>query len=524
MREYLRTLFDDNGRLKITEDNFTHFVHLMLVVMALAHLFYLAISLMGGVGAPSYYNVFSFLYFLYLASLTKHPKNISKIPFLMIAEILVFVTVYTYVIEENCWFYLVIFQLITFVYVMEYYSKMLGIKMKLPTTFYVVWICAFIALNFYISCSDNRICVPLNSQAAYYTITGFNVAIAVTMIVVYGYIFASITSTKSEHLSGKNELLVTQLVDVVARSVEAKDLYTKGHSKRVAKYSRLIARRAGWEADQVAKIYNAGFLHDVGKIRIPDEIINKPGKLTDEEYDYIKMHSNAGYHILKGIDDAPEYALAARYHHERYDGNGYPMGLAGEDIPEIARIIAVADTYDAMTSNRSYRKFLPQDEVYKEIERVSGTQLDPRFASIMLDIIKQDRFYRYHQMEDGCNTVLVVTNNDEQRNLIEEYLGEEESIDLITVTSEEEVVDILSKGKEIDVILLDSNINGISGLKVFYKLRDITDIPVILIMETKNYEAIRKLQDEGVYDYITKPIKKRNLSETVLLALREERG
>ena len=135
-------------------------------------------------------------------------------------------------------------------------------------------------------------------------------------------------------------------------------------------------------------------LHDIGKIGIPDAVINKPGKLTPEEFQLIKRHPVVGAKILQNIEEMPSLSIGARWHHERYDGSGYPDGLAGEDIPEAARIIALADAYDAMTSKRSYRDALPQDLVKKEIKNASGTQFDPKFASILLDMIDEDQDYK----------------------------------------------------------------------------------------------------------------------------------
>ena len=142
-----------------------------------------------------------------------------------------------------------------------------------------------------------------------------------------------------------------------------------------------------------------GLLHDVGKIGVPDEVINKPGRLTDEEFACIKKHPAIGYKILSNIKEMPELSAGARFHHERYGGNGYPEGISGLDIPEVARIIAVADAYDAMTSNRSYRGVLPQEKVRDEIEKGKGTQFDPQFADIMLEMIDEDQEYR---MRDIC--------------------------------------------------------------------------------------------------------------------------
>ena len=149
----------------------------------------------------------------------------------------------------------------------------------------------------------------------------------------------------------------------------------------------------GKSAREQEDIYAMGLLHDVGKIGVHEEIINKPGSLTDEEYAEIKSHTIVGYEILKVITEMPDAAKTARWHHERYDGRGYPDHLRGEDIPQEARIIAVADAYDAMSSRRSYRGVLPQGTVRMEIESGRGTQFDPGFADIMLAMIDEDAEY-----------------------------------------------------------------------------------------------------------------------------------
>ena len=192
----------------------------------------------------------------------------------------------------------------------------------------------------------------------------------------------------------ENENLFLHVVSSLASAIDAKDTYTNGHSSRVAEYSREIARRFGYEGKHLEDIYMMGLLHDVGKIGIPDAVINKPAKLTDEEYDIIKNHPVLGARILGNIKEMPALQRGARWHHERYDGKGYPDGLSGKDIPEEARIIAVADAYDAMTSHRSYRQPLPQGVVREEIEKGTGTQFDPEFARIMLGMIDEDTEYR----------------------------------------------------------------------------------------------------------------------------------
>ena len=183
------------------------------------------------------------------------------------------------------------------------------------------------------------------------------------------------------------------VVQTLAQAIDAKDNYTNGHSSRVAAYTKEIARRAGYSEKEQNEIYMMGLLHDVGKIGVPDAVINKPGKLTDEEYDEIRKHPLIGARILGNIRDMPSLAEGARWHHERYDGHGYPDGLKGDSIPEKARIIAVADAYDAMTSNRSYRSRMDQTKVREELERGKGAQFDPRFAEIMIRMIQEDPEY-----------------------------------------------------------------------------------------------------------------------------------
>ncbi|MBR6872864.1 MAG: HD-GYP domain-containing protein [Ruminococcus sp.] len=191
--------------------------------------------------------------------------------------------------------------------------------------------------------------------------------------------------------------LSVEVMEALAHTIDAKDKYTNGHSFRVAMYSRMLAKELGLPAQEQDDIYYMGLLHDIGKIGIPGAIINKTSRLTDEEYEQIKMHPVYGYEILSEIESMPELSIGARYHHERIDGKGYPDGLKGDEIPYMARIISVADSYDTMTSNRSYRDYLPQDVVREEIEKNIGTQFDETAARAMLKIIKRDKDYMLHE-------------------------------------------------------------------------------------------------------------------------------
>lgn len=195
------------------------------------------------------------------------------------------------------------------------------------------------------------------------------------------------------------ERMSVQIMRTLARAIDAKDKYTKGHSTRVAQYAKEIARRAGLSEEKQNRVYCAGLLHDIGKIGIPDVIINKPSRLTDEEYSVIKTHPATGELILEDISEISYIAMGTRWHHERYDGKGYPDQLAEHLIPYIARIIGVADAYDAMTSKRSYRDVLSQQTVRREIEEGSGTQFDPVYAAIMLQMIDEDPEYQMREKE-----------------------------------------------------------------------------------------------------------------------------
>ncbi|MBR5387065.1 MAG: response regulator [Clostridiales bacterium] len=198
-----------------------------------------------------------------------------------------------------------------------------------------------------------------------------------------------------EQKTRENKDLFLQVVSALVAAIDTKDVYTKGHSSRVAQYSKMIAKRLGYTEARQDEIYMIGILHDVGKIGIQITVLNKKGALTDEEYEIIKKHSVMGDSILQKIENNPKFALGARHHHERYDGTGYPDALAGDAIPEEARIIAVADAYDAMSSDRSYRDHMTQDEIKSELINGKGTQFDPKFADIMLEIIEEDKDYRF---------------------------------------------------------------------------------------------------------------------------------
>jgi len=186
------------------------------------------------------------------------------------------------------------------------------------------------------------------------------------------------------------ESLILQISQTLIATIGVNDDYTKCHSERVAEYSREIAARHGLSEEEQEIIYIMALLHDIGKIGIPDAVIYKPGRLMDVEYEIVKQHPVLGAEILKNIKDVPKLAAVVRSHHERFDGKGYPDGLACEDIPTEARIIAIAESYDAMTGESRYRTPLSKAEARAEIEKCSGSQFDPVFAGIMLQMIDEE--------------------------------------------------------------------------------------------------------------------------------------
>ena len=218
-------------------------------------------------------------------------------------------------------------------------------------------------------------------------------AILVVVLISSLIIRAKTRQSLKRQLEYKN--ITVESIQAIARTIDAKDEYTNGHSIRVGYYSKVVAQNLGMSSDEVDNIYYIALLHDIGKIAIPDSILNKPGRLTDEEFAVMKSHTTRGSKILKGISTIPQIIEGAKSHHEKYDGSGYPEGLKGENIPFVARIICCADCFDAMASKRVYKEPFTLDTIVSEFKRCSGTQFDPHIAKVVVDMILTGKLKSY---------------------------------------------------------------------------------------------------------------------------------
>lgn len=234
--------------------------------------------------------------------------------------------------------------------------------------------------------------------------------------------------------TGQIEQLSFEIISTIARMIEAKDRYTKGHSVRVAEYSAMIARAVGWKDKEVQNLKYIALLHDIGKVGLSDKVLNKSGKLTDAELTMIQSHTMLGGDILKDIKIIDDVDAGARYHHERFDGQGYPCGLEGEHIPDVARIISIADAYDAMSSKRVYRDSMSPEIIRKELIDGRGTQFDPNFLDAFVRLLDEGKLSIDFDKIDGQNifskesTILI----EQIMKNIEEEAKKAESVDQLT--------------------------------------------------------------------------------------------
>lgn len=227
------------------------------------------------------------------------------------------------------------------------------------------------------------------TQDAFFLSSMIGLIVWATALVVIIITSFQIRKYKLRH--DRDNEIINESIETFTGFIDAKDKYTNGHSKRVAIYTKQIAERLGYTGEELDRIYYIALLHDCGKIGVPDNILGKPGKLTDEEFEIIKSHTKRGGEILSSFKSLKNAGEGAMYHHERYDGKGYPEGLSGENIPLIARMICVADSFDAMNSNRVYRKKISKEYIINELQANKWTQFDPRIADIMLELINEGK-------------------------------------------------------------------------------------------------------------------------------------
>lgn len=235
--------------------------------------------------------------------------------------------------------------------------------------------------------------------------------IVIALIVSVNFFIIRVRTKASVKRQNEYHAITVESLQAIARTIDAKDEYTNGHSWRVGQYAKIIAKELGYKDEDIDNVYYTALLHDIGKIGIPLEILNKPGRLSDEEFEIIKTHTVKGAKILEGITTIPNITAGAKYHHERIDGKGYPEGLSGDDIPFVARIIACCDTFDAMATRRSYKEPYSKAKIIAEFERVKGTQLDSNLTDLVIKLIKEGKL----KIDNGYDPNLKINEIDESK-------------------------------------------------------------------------------------------------------------
>ena len=244
----------------------------------------------------------------------------------------------------------------------------------------------------------------------------------------------AVIATEKANASAEKMMLSMKMLETLAGTLDAKDKYTNGHSMRVAFYSTRLAEELEWDKERVSVLRYEALLHDIGKIGVPDAILNKPSRLSEMEFGLIKSHTIVGADILKNMIAVPGASKVARYHHERFDGKGYPDGLQGTEIPFNARIVGIADAYDAMSSDRIYRKALSHDEIRKELINGRGTQFDPELLDKFVEMLDSDKLNitdtlsmyekdmeQQNILTDIDNMIHRLSNASEQKKIINDF-------------------------------------------------------------------------------------------------------
>ena len=493
-----------------------YYLQVMSLVVGFVHVAYFVIMLWGGAPKMACYNIISVITYAACIHVIEKKGRLKTVYMMVFWEVMTFSTFMTWCLSGNLFFSIVLIGLAPFTGLVAYIIKAVNIEKKYNSTLHFVLLIVFGVSNALKEIFWPKIGFSFMYGTPRKVLVWVNIIVAIAFTIVCSAAFAVLTlehnSAKDIKFQKKQKELSDKLVYTLSSTVDAKDRYTSGHSARVAEYARKIAERMGKTTEEIEEIYQAGLLHDVGKIRIPDTIINKNGRLTDEEFAFIKLHPTAGYHILKEAYGNSNITKGARYHHERYDGKGYPNSLAGKAIPEVARIIGVADSYDAMTSNRSYRSVMPQDKVRAEIERCKGTQFDPEIADIMLQLIDEDTDFKMCQSAVESFSVLLVDENSEERRSIRHSLEEEANLEVHEVDNGFDAIKFIQQN-HVDLMLIDTNMPSISGFETYDRIRKFSKVPVIFMTENDKEDIIHKAEEYSETDYLVKPISMNVLKE-----------
>lgn len=300
-----------------------------------------------------------------------------------------------------------------------------------------------------------------------------------------------------------------QLIKSLSIASESYESAFKGHARRTAEYAKELAKRMGMNDDQQIRIYCAALIHDIGNIAVKSEIFaSKNDKLTKDEYNSVMSHTTAGAKILKGITEVPELLEAAKWHHEKWDGTGYPDKLSGSDIPLSARIVAVAEAYDAMTSDRPYRNALPQSMVREEFVKGLGKQFDPEICKIMLAMINEDKKYEHRQVAASEWKILIVDDDPMILKMGEYILSRHKQYSVTTANSGKAALKLLKDNPDFDLILLDVEMPLLNGVETLIRIRNdesISNIPVIFVTADNSKETLTTALKFTISGYITKP-------------------
>ncbi|MGN0637514.1 MAG: HD domain-containing phosphohydrolase [Huintestinicola sp.] len=299
-----------------------------------------------------------------------------------------------------------------------------------------------------------------------------------------------------------------QLIKAISLLAEVKDPCFRGHSRRSASLAKEILKRMGGTEEEQMRIYYAALVHDIGMVAIPDHIVGKRASLSEEEFNDLRQHTIIGSKIFSGVTQIPEINQGIRWHHERYDGTGYPDGLSGEDIPLAARIIAAADAYDSMTSEMVYRSSMGQQQVREEFIKGSGTQFDPEIAKIILSIIYDDKNFERRQISKNDWKILLVDDDPMILKMAEYILSRYKQYKILQASSGRAALKILREETDIDLILLDVEMPLMDGIETLIRIRsdELTrSLPVIFVTADSSRETLSKALKFGISGYIAKP-------------------